>query len=120
MTPEQINDESEPSLDAEGRCACVVCRTRRMRMRDDDGKWVADGDRVRFSYGIPTVMMREVETTEHGNIPWLELYLYDRSTPDFQWRSPVKRAVRSARDRDNKERRGRGNRPGATNLKDDQ
>jgi len=35
MTPEQINDKSEPSLDAEGRCACVVCRTRRMRMRDD-------------------------------------------------------------------------------------
>lgn len=26
-----------------------------MRMRDDDGKWVSAGDRIRFSYGIPPV-----------------------------------------------------------------
>ena len=26
-----------------------------LRMRDDDGKWVTEGDTVHFSYGIPPV-----------------------------------------------------------------
>ena len=39
------------------RHARGAAKRRRVRLRDDDGEYVEAGDRVRFNYGIPPVLV---------------------------------------------------------------
>ena len=54
------------------------------RLRDDDGAWVAAGDRIRFSYGIPPACVIADIVSRGGELVGLAP---DHNPPEFLLRS---------------------------------
>lgn len=55
-----------------------------LRLRDDDGKWVAAGDAVRFAYGIPPVSVDAPIIEREGRLIGL---CPGHNPPEFNLRS---------------------------------
>ena len=45
-----------------------------LRMKDDDGEWVSEGDYISFSYGIPPVFVRSEIVIQDGKLMAFDRY----------------------------------------------